>query len=163
MTNTESLSTTDLGMPFASPKKEGWALETSSWMLISTTWHFVHNPDLVVAAYQIPNTVSDLWRPNTKIWDTEKITTLFGPRSMETLLQITSIAGDQPDILCWKLTPDGRCTSKSAYKMLATEEATLHHQLIFHLRSYIFLERCGLIKQCNLELRLLLGGCYDSL
>jgi hypothetical protein len=43
---------------------------------------------------------------------------------METLLQITTIAGDQPNILCWKLTPDGRCTSKSAYKMLATEEAT---------------------------------------
>jgi hypothetical protein len=54
----------------------------------------------------------------------KKITTLFGPHSMETLLQITTIAGDQPNILCWKLTPDGRCTSKSAYKMLATEEAT---------------------------------------
>jgi hypothetical protein len=80
--------------------------------------------NLEQTAYQIPSTVSNLWRLNTKLWDTEKITTLFGPQSMETLLHVTAIAGDQLDILCWKLTLDGHCTSKSAYKMLATEEAT---------------------------------------
>jgi len=32
--------------------------------------------------------------------------------------------GDEPDILCWKPASNGMCSSKSAYKMLATEEAS---------------------------------------
>jgi hypothetical protein len=72
--------------------------------------------------------VSDLWRPNTKIWDTEKNynslwSTIY--RDLETLVQVQAIASDQPNILCWKLTPDGLCTSKSAYKILAIEKAPI--------------------------------------
>jgi hypothetical protein len=51
-----------------------------------TFWKDLHNRlNLEQTAYQIPNMVFDLWCPNTKIWD-KKITTLFGPHSMETLL-----------------------------------------------------------------------------
>jgi len=35
--------------------------------------------------YQIPNKVSDLWMPNSKKWDTNKIVTLFGQQTLDTL------------------------------------------------------------------------------
>jgi hypothetical protein len=37
-------------------------------------------------------------------------------------LQIPLIPGNGPDILCWKPSTDGQCSSKSAYKALALEE-----------------------------------------
>ena len=74
--------------------------------------------------YQIPNKVSDLWMPNSKKWDTNKIVTLFGQQTLDTLLQLPIISGSGPDILCWKLASNGLCSSKSAYKMLAIEETT---------------------------------------
>lgn len=55
----------------------------------------------------------------------KKILSLFGQHTMEVLLQIPMIAGDGPDILCWKPNSDGLCSSKSAYKMLAMEEAAV--------------------------------------
>jgi len=64
-----------------------------------------------------------LWRPDTKTWDAEKFITLFGQQSWDALSHTSIIAGTGPDILCWKLNSDGQCTSKSAYKMLAFEEA----------------------------------------
>ena len=73
--------------------------------------------------YQIPNKVSDLWLPNCKKWDENKIIALFGQHILQVLLQIPLVMGDEPDILCWKPTSNGMCSSKSAYKMLATEEA----------------------------------------
>jgi hypothetical protein len=79
--------------------------------------------NLEQTTYQIPNTVSDLWWPNSKDWDSKKIVSLFGQQTMEVLLKVPVIVGDGPDILCWKLNSDGLCSSKSAYKMLAMEEA----------------------------------------
>lgn len=38
-------------------------------------------------------------------------------------MQIPLVVGNEPDILCWKPVSSGICSTKSAYKMLATEEA----------------------------------------
>ena len=72
--------------------------------------------------HQIQDRVSDLWRPNMKIWDSDKIITIFGQQTWDALVHVP--AGTGPDILYWMLTSNGQCTSKSAYKMLAIEEAT---------------------------------------
>jgi len=79
--------------------------------------------NLEQSIYQILDKVSDLWRLNTKTWDAEKIITLFGQQSWDALSHASIIAGTGPDILCWKLNFNRQCTSKSAYKMLALEEA----------------------------------------
>ena len=70
--------------------------------------------------YQIPNKVS--WITNSKMWDTGKIIPLFGEQTLNTLLQIHPVAGNGPNILCWKPASNGKCFAKSAYKVLATEE-----------------------------------------
>jgi hypothetical protein len=54
--------------------------------------------NLEQTTYQIPNTVSDLWWPNSKDWDSKKIVSLFGQQTMEVLLQVPVIVGDGPYI-----------------------------------------------------------------
>jgi len=81
--------------------------------------------NLEQTVYQIPERVSDLWMPNTKTWDSDKIITIFGQQTWDALVHVPIIAGTGPDILCWKLTSNGQCTSKSAYKILAIEEAAI--------------------------------------
>ena len=73
--------------------------------------------------YRIPYKVSDPWLSNCKKWDENKIIALFGQQTLQVLLQIPLMVGDEPDFLCWKPAPNGICSSKSAYKMLVTEEA----------------------------------------
>jgi len=93
----------------------------------SPFWKEMHDRlNLEQTDYEIPSTVSDLWLPNSKMWDENKIITLFGQQSMDALVQVPIIVGQGPDIICWKLTPNGLCSSKSAYNMLAREEAARH-------------------------------------
>jgi len=113
--------------------------------------------------YQIPNTVSDLWLPNSKIWDENKIITLFGQQSMDALVQVPIIVGQGPDIICWKLAPNGLCSSESAYNMLAREEAARYPHLTLLCRLYKFLDMCGRTSLFNLESKLLLGDYSDLL
>jgi len=87
-------------------------------------WKEMHDClNLEQSDYQIPDKVSDLWLPNTKRWDENKIMTLFGQDTLQILLQIPLVMDDGPDILCWKPVSSGICSTKSAYKMLATEAA----------------------------------------
>ena len=79
--------------------------------------------NLEQSEYQNPDKVLDLWFPNCKKWDENKIIALFGQQTLQVLLQIPLMVGDEPDFLCWKPAPYDICSSKSAYKMLATEEA----------------------------------------
>jgi hypothetical protein len=60
--------------------------------------------------------VKDLWIPHTKQWNVELIDTLFQITTAEAIKAVKVIPYDEPDILCWKLTPNGKCNTKSAYK-----------------------------------------------
>jgi hypothetical protein len=44
------------------------------------------------------------------------MTALFMHRTADVIKNTTILQVDNPDTLCWKLTPNGKCNSKSAYK-----------------------------------------------
>ena len=54
--------------------------------------------NLEQSEYQIPHKVSDLWLPNCKKWNENKIIALFGQQTLQVLLQIPLMVGDEPDI-----------------------------------------------------------------
>jgi hypothetical protein len=75
--------------------------------------------DLIIQpqGFSYPATPKDLWLPNQKNWNHQLVDSLFLPRTAEIIKNITISQIDQPDILCWKLNPNGKCNSKSAYKI----------------------------------------------
>jgi len=88
-------------------------------------WNSLHDRlNLQQTQYNIPNVIADLWIPGTKKWDTHKIAMVFDQELLHEILSLSVIPENEKDILCWKHTPSGICTSKSAYIGLAQEYAT---------------------------------------
>ena len=68
-----------------------------------------------------PKVVSDLWKPNCKSWDEDKINNFFDDNFKRNILQTPIINANMDDTLCWIHTPNAECTTKSAYKALMQE------------------------------------------
>jgi hypothetical protein len=94
--------------------RDGTSLWNSPWC---ATWNHIYD-DLIIQppGFTYPATPKDLWIPNQKVWNNQLIDSLFSPRTATIIKNTAIIQSDQPDILCWQLTPNGKCNSKSAYK-----------------------------------------------
>jgi hypothetical protein len=66
--------------------------------------------------YSYPSQVKDLWIPGQKIWNSQLIDTLFQEQVAEEIKSTPIITAQDEDCLCWKLTPAGKCSTKSAHK-----------------------------------------------
>jgi hypothetical protein len=63
-----------------------------------------------------PAQVKDLWIPGQQAWNTQLIDQLFQNPLANNIKRTPIICSQENDILCWKLTPSGKCNSKSAYR-----------------------------------------------
>jgi hypothetical protein len=80
-------------------------------------WETIYdNLNIQPPPFVYPAVVKDLWLPNQKAWNMELVNSLFSPQTANAILKTPIINSDGRDILVWKLTPAGDCTSKSAYK-----------------------------------------------
>jgi hypothetical protein len=66
--------------------------------------------------FSYPASPKDLWLPDQKCWNNQLIDFLFLPRTANPIKNTHILQADNPDTLCWKLTPNGKCNSKSVYK-----------------------------------------------
>lgn len=66
--------------------------------------------------FKYPSQVKDLWTPNQKSWNANLIYNLFDQQTADCIMQVPIINQEGSDILCWKLHPTGKCSSKSAYR-----------------------------------------------
>jgi hypothetical protein len=73
--------------------------------------------DLIIQSpgFSYPAAPKDLWLLNQKKWNHQLIDSLFLPRTAKIIKNTTILQIDQPNILCWKLTLNGKCNYKSAY------------------------------------------------
>jgi hypothetical protein len=87
---------------------------SSPWF---TGWENIHD-NLIIqpAPFTYPAVVKDLWLPNQKTWNINLISTLFHPQTAQDIISTPIINVSGQDNLCWKLTPTGKWSSKSAYK-----------------------------------------------
>jgi hypothetical protein len=81
-------------------------------------WKEIHNQlNIQDKNFVYPATVSDLCIPNTKVWNISLLTTLFGAHNASLVANIPINKDNGDDMLIWKHTPSGICTSKSAYQV----------------------------------------------
>ena len=65
--------------------------------------------------------MKDLWLPSLKSWNHSLIFSLFQQPLASHIVNTQILDDDGPDLLCWDLTPNGICSSKSAYKLCLQE------------------------------------------
>jgi hypothetical protein len=81
-------------------------------------WKDIHNHlNIQDSNFTYPDSVSDLWVPNTKTWNLSLLTTLFGSHIANEVANIPICNDGGEDVLIWKYTPSGICSSKSAYQI----------------------------------------------
>jgi hypothetical protein len=82
-----------------------------------SAWQHVYD-DLIIQqpGFHYPATPRDLWIPGEKVWNENLVKSLFLQRTTNSILNTPILPIEVEDILCWKLTPNGKCTSKAAYK-----------------------------------------------
>jgi hypothetical protein len=67
--------------------------------------------------YSYPSQVKDLWIPGQKLWNEQLINTLFQEQMAQRIKNTPIINAEEEDCLCWKVTPTGKCNSKSSYRV----------------------------------------------
>jgi hypothetical protein len=92
----------------------------------------IQDPHFIYAAK-----VHDLWMPQTKNWNIQLIDTLFQRPTADAIKDVKVIPFDEPDILYWKLTPNGKFNTKSAYKtclqaLFDAGSPSRFHQMLQH-------------------------------
>jgi hypothetical protein len=82
-----------------------------------TDWAHIYDALIIQpAGFSYPAQVKDLWLPNRQVWNTQLIDTLFQIPMAIAIKNTPIISSQDEDILCWKLTPTGKCNTKSAYR-----------------------------------------------
>jgi hypothetical protein len=83
-----------------------------------SAWEFIFD-DLIIQqpGFQYPASLKDLWNPNHKNWDSDLVRSLFTQRTADSILNTPILPTDEEDILCWRLNPNGKCSTKAAYKV----------------------------------------------
>lgn len=83
-------------------------------------WESIHDHLLLpVTVSPLPYKVSDLWIPNTHQWDVGLLTEMFDNNAVQAITSTTPVPSDQQDILRWKNSRKGVCTTKEIYKTLS--------------------------------------------
>jgi hypothetical protein len=84
-------------------------------------WKQIYDHLITQPGSPCPAVIKDLWQSNSKCWDEEKISAHFDDDMKNKILQVPLANADFQDELCWKYTPSGQCTTKSAYKVFLQE------------------------------------------
>jgi hypothetical protein len=88
-----------------------------------SSWNTVHEDILLlVTNTPLPANISDLWMQGTTQWNQDLLSTTFTPQAVQTITNTPIVHSPNEDILRWKPSTNGQCTSKSAYKFLQIQQ-----------------------------------------
>jgi hypothetical protein len=80
-------------------------------------WHSIHDHLILpVTSILLPATISGLWLPNSRSWNTDLIANVFYNQAIQAITNIQPVHSDHRDILRWTPSKNGQCTTKSVYR-----------------------------------------------
>jgi len=74
---------------------------------------------------QLPNTIADLWNPNSNTWNNALISNIFTDSATHIISQLQPIPSQEKDIIRWTPAPKGICTAKEAFIHLNSQNRTI--------------------------------------
>jgi hypothetical protein len=87
------------------------------------SWSTIHDDILLpVTNSPLPAKISDLWLQGTTIWNQELLSTTFSQHVVQHITNTPVVQSPDHDILRWKSSPNGQCSSKSTYKFLQLQQ-----------------------------------------
>ena len=88
----------------------------------SLVWNSIHSHlNLPVTRPSLPQTVADLWLPNSRIWNTELISEIFDNQASSTIIRTHTVPSNNNDMVRWKPAKKDVCSTKEVYKFLSSE------------------------------------------
>jgi hypothetical protein len=89
----------------------------------TSIWNNIYDHLLTpVVNLPLPAKVSDLWVQGTRTWNHQLLSTTFTNHAVQIIEDTTVVHSEQQDILRWTPAINGQCTTKAAYKYLATQQ-----------------------------------------
>lgn len=85
-------------------------------------WKEIHSHiNLPVTVPHLPNNISDLWSPDTQNWNSEFISQIFDHHATAEICSTPIVPTDSNDVITWKPSAKGVCTSKEACRLLNSQ------------------------------------------
>ena len=83
-----------------------------------SAWQNIYN-DLIIhpGSFTYPASVNQLMMDNNSTWNEGLLDQLFSQSAANIIKSTPIIPSNDDDILCWKLTPNGKYNSKSGYRL----------------------------------------------
>lgn len=86
-------------------------------------WESIHNHlQLPVSVNPLPQSVADLWLPNSQDWNAPLTTDIFYQQAAQLILQIQPVPAPDQDTLRWTPSKKGNCTAREAFHFLNTND-----------------------------------------
>jgi hypothetical protein len=93
---------------------------STPWM---PSWSTIHDHILLpITNTPLPAKIADLWLQDTRTWNQDLLSTTFSQQAVQFITNTPIVHSPDPDILRWKPSPNGQCSSKSSYKFLQLQQ-----------------------------------------
>jgi hypothetical protein len=77
---------------------------------------------LPTTVQRLPQSVADLWNPQTRSWNNDLISQIFDDQATQCIIQTPIVPSDSSDIIRWKPARKGVCTTKEAFRLLNNQQ-----------------------------------------
>lgn len=111
-------------------------------------WNNIHDHlKLPTSITPLPQTIQDLKSNNTQSWNYDLISQIFSNEATQVICSTQIVPSDQVDIIRWKQSKKGICTSKEAFRYLNSSlqedipqqgSRSISHQALYILRRVWF-------------------------
>jgi hypothetical protein len=84
---------------------------STPWM---PSWSTIHDDILFpITNSPLPAKIPDLWLQDIRTWNQDLLSTTFSQQAVQLITNTPIVQSPDPDILRWKSSPNGQCSSQS--------------------------------------------------